>query len=302
MQGARRVRERTKGDTYYQGECVHATHKPLCFIPARPKVHASVPRSLISPVEKYRGRFYKNRRRSGFHPERSWSFPAGLNQGTGRRTKRNVCTVRGCAGKSKRKGWIRVWGLDGSANLFYADLASPFDSPDYHCRGKKLFFPSFLSFFFFFIFFIPRTDDETFRAPRLCPGENVTSKSRWVCVTNQRGPNGRNYTEPQWLSAVFNSGTSAQSRMPPNTRDSRRYVITRAYFRNGRFVKFQGLFVNLRIVITARPFFFSLYRHHPVRYSSFLDPREIALIFKNFCFNPPLFPRRSLKTFSNAGL
>lgn len=31
---------------------------------------------------------------------------------------------------------------DGSANLFYADLASPFDSPGYHCRGKSFFFLS----------------------------------------------------------------------------------------------------------------------------------------------------------------
>lgn len=49
---------------------------------------------------------------------------------------------------------------DGSANLFYADLASPFDSPGYHCRGKSFFF--YLS---------ATVDDETFRARTLFQGE-----------------------------------------------------------------------------------------------------------------------------------
>jgi len=45
-------------------ECVvYANRKPLCFIPA--KVRSGVLRSLILLEEKYRGRFYKNRERSG---------------------------------------------------------------------------------------------------------------------------------------------------------------------------------------------------------------------------------------------
>lgn len=54
---------------------------------------------------------------------------------------------------------------DGSANLFYADLASPFDSPGYHCRGKSFFF------FFFFFYLSATDDDETFRARTLFQGE-----------------------------------------------------------------------------------------------------------------------------------
>ena len=53
-------------DTYYLGQCVQASHKPLCFIRTWPNVHGSVLRSLISLGKKYRGRFCKNRRRSGF--------------------------------------------------------------------------------------------------------------------------------------------------------------------------------------------------------------------------------------------
>lgn len=128
--------KRQRKDTYYLGECVHVSHKLLCFIRMWPKVqHGGVLWSLISLGQKYRGRFCKNRRRSGFQ----WAF-LKLSARVVRGRKRGLWGREAyvLAGKSKRKG-RQVWDPDGSANLFYADLASPFDSLGYHCRRKSFF-------------------------------------------------------------------------------------------------------------------------------------------------------------------
>lgn len=100
------------------------------------------------------------------------------------------------AGRVKVRERVGVGGFgvaDGSANLFYADLASPFDSPGYHCRGKSFFSIS------------PPQTTTKLSVRGLCSRdwegrgrENVTLKSWWFCIMPNTQPGRRsNYTVPR---------------------------------------------------------------------------------------------------------
>ena len=158
-------RKKEGRDTYCLGKCVHASHKPVCFIRGWAKSTRCCSAIVnFTRGEKYRGRFCKNRRRSGF--QRAFLQLSGQEEDRAEGARER--SLRASRVKIRERVGVGGFGVaDGSANLFYADLASPFDSPGYHCRGK-----SFFSFFlFFFFFYLSATDDdETFRARTLFQG------------------------------------------------------------------------------------------------------------------------------------
>lgn len=96
-----REKEKEK-EPYYLRGCVHASHKPSCFILPRAKVRGGIQRSLISLGEKYRGRFYKNRGRSSFY----WTFAKHFGWCMERRLEEESVEWEGTR-EYRRKGWKR---------------------------------------------------------------------------------------------------------------------------------------------------------------------------------------------------